>query len=113
MLRGVMALATVGLSLSVPASAGELITYPTLARGTLAFAPVPFATLDIDWLGTFATSTDATELLAVAQLGDFLSGTPEGGSSSALIGPAELTGDPHPPTTAQRAYDWLEPWDLQ
>jgi hypothetical protein len=112
MLRGVVALAAVGVVLGSSASAVELITYPTLARGTVTFAPVPFATLNIDWLGAFATDNDAKQF-TVSQFIDFLSDTPARGDTIALIGPAELTRSVDPPQPDQRAFDRLAPFDLQ
>jgi hypothetical protein len=113
MLRRVLALATVGVVLGSPAVAVDLITYPTLARGTLAFAPVPFATLNIDWLDTFAANIDTAERFTVSQLADFLSGTPATEPIIALSGPADITRNPDPPKTARRAFDKLELLDLE
>ena len=113
MLRRVMALAAVGACLVVPASAVDLITYPTLARGTLTFAPVSFASLDIDWLDAFAADNDGAARLTVSQLSDFLSWATVAGGKTALIGPAGSTEITDPPQTDQRALHRLGPFDLQ
>ena len=109
MLRSVTTLAAVGVLMSVSASAVELITYPTLSRGTLTFAPVPFAELDFDWLGAFAPEDGAQPQPTSFQLAEFLSGTPEGGTSIAR--PAGFSRGPGSPEADQHALHKLAPLD--
>ena len=113
MLRVVVALAVVGVLAGFPALAVDLITYPTLARGTLTFAPAPFATLNIDWLEAFAVNSDSAERLAFAQPGNVLSGLPVAGTTTALFELAGPTRIKDPPQADQQDSDRLAPFDFQ
>jgi hypothetical protein len=113
MLRGVVALAAVGVFVGSPALAVDLITYPTLARGTLTFAPAPFATLNIDWLEAFAVDPDSAKRLAFTQPGDVLSGLPVAGYTTALFELADPTRIQDPPQADQQRSDKLAPFDFQ
>jgi hypothetical protein len=111
MLRRVSSLAAIGVLMGAPASAVDLITYPTLVRGTVAFAPVSLATLDFDWLGAFAP--DAADGRPTSfQLAEFLSGTPDTAASIGPFGPADVAGDPGSPATDRYDQDWPAPSDF-
>lgn len=112
MLRRVLSLAAIGVSMSVPAAAVDLITFPTLTRGTVTFAPVSLATLDIDWLGAFLPTADAGERPSGFQLAEFLSGTPDAGASIGPFGPADSANDPGSPATDRHDRHWLAPFDF-
>ena len=102
MLRRVISLAALCVALSAPALAGELITYPTPPSGSLAYAPAPFATIDMDWLGAFAKSEAAAPRFIDMELSGFLSGTLIGGGTPATIDLAGLTWNSDPPATGQQ-----------
>ena len=109
MLRRVAALAAIGLVPVCPVASAELITFPTLPSGTLAFAPSSFATLSYDWVGAFAPHGDIASRPVDLWSFDFLSGTPEAGELIALVGPAELT---NPPPTVRHEEIAPAPFDF-